>query len=613
MLKKGMALIVSSMLAVSVFSSTFAASFSDVTANYDWAQDSIETLANEKIIEGYPDGTFQPGKNITKQEAIALFSRCLGSSESVNEPIVTVAYNNAEQSLAKYDSYALRQAAYLMYKKVLTEDDLVTYLSAANKDTALKRYEAAILIAKSLGGDVWLKSNPDVKTSFADADDIPASAQGYVYYASELGIIKGMDNNQFVPMGNVTRAQVAVMIHRILSMMQYTYTEWVIAGVDTAMNVITVRNTDGETEKYTISSGVPVMIDGQKSQLNLLQAGMETVLTFAHDSDTGAERLYSVDAVSMVSEDTLEGIYRGRKTENSGTTVTVVDLNDRTKQNNYQLAADAAVRYKGVSASLADFRDGDYVRLEIKSGKVAVIEGAPKTTTVENAIVEFVPVTADDRLRIRTTDNEIEEYSLASGASLRKNGAVSEFRNLAVGDTITLTLEYGQIKSAVASGVSKDVEGTIEEISISADPTIKVKRGDTSTTYNLSRDAKITLDDKAATIYDLRVGFSVKLKTSSQTVTELTVTSSASQRSVTGEITVVNTAYGMIKVNSVAANGEMTEQQVFIKDNAVIVDSSTSKILKIKDLEIGMTIMAAGSENVGIFEATSIMVLPAEK
>ena len=124
---------------------------------------------------------------------------------------------------------------------------------------------------------------------------------------------------------------------------------------------------------------------------------------------------------------------------------------------------------------------------------------------------------------------------------------------------------------------------------------------------------KITLDDKAATIYDLRVGFSVKLKTSSQTVTELTVTSSASQRSVTGEITVVNTAYGMIKVNSVAANGEMTEQQVFIKDNAVIVDSSTSKILKIKDLEIGMTIMAAGSENVGIFEATSIMVLPAEK
>ena len=183
-----------------------------------------------------------------------------------------------------------------MYKKVLTEDDLVTYLSAANKDTALKRYEAAILIAKSLGGDVWLKSNPDVKTSFADADDIPASAQGYVYYASELGIIKGMDNNQFVPMGNVTRAQVAVMIHRILSMMQYTYTEWVIAGVDTAMNVITVRNTDGETEKYTISSGVPVMIDGQKSQLNLLQAGMETVLTFAHDSDTGAERLYSVDA-----------------------------------------------------------------------------------------------------------------------------------------------------------------------------------------------------------------------------------------------------------------------------------------------------------------------------
>lgn len=610
MLNKGLTLLITSLFVFSACSAAFAASFSDVTSSYSWAQDSIETLANNGIIEGYPDGTFKPGNNITKQEAIALFSRCLGSSEEVNSPIVTIAYNNAEQSLAKYDSYALEQAAYLMYKKVLTEDDLVTYLSAANKDTPLKRYEAAILIAKALGGDVWLKTNPDVKTSFADADDIPASAQGYVYYANALGIIQGMDNNEFVPMGNVTRAQISVMIHRILTLMQYTYSEWVVASVDASMNILTVRNSDGENEKFTIGSGVPVMIDGVKSQLTLLDIGMEVILTFAHDSDTGEERLYSVDAVSMVSEDTIEGIYRGRKTDNSGTTITVVDLDDRTTSNNYVLAADVVVRYKGGSASLADFSDGDYVKLEITSGKVAYIEGEPKTTTVENAIVESVPSTADEKLKIRTTDNDIEEYSLASGATLRRNGAVAEFRSLAAGDTITLTLEYGQIKSAVATGASKDVEGTIEEITISSsESSIKIKKGDTSNVYKVSRDVTITLDGKSATIYDLRVGYTVKLKTSSQTVTEITVTSSAAQLSVTGIITVVNTEYGMIKVSTTAANGDVTEQQVFIKSNAVIVDSTTSKILKISNLEVGMNIMAAGAENVGIFEANSIMVL----
>lgn len=613
MMKKGLTLLVTSMFAFSACMTAFAATFSDVNSNYDWAEDAISTLANEKIIEGYPDGTFKPGGNITKQEAIALFARCLGASSDVNEPVVTLAYNNAEQSLAKYDSYALRQAAYLMYKKVLSEDDLVTYLSAANKDTPLKRYEAAILIAKSLGGDVWLKTNPDVKTSFADADEIPASAQGYVYYASELGIIKGMDNNQFVPMGNVTRAQVAVMIHRILSMMQYSYSSWTVSDVDASMNVVSVRNAAGETEKYTVGSAVPVMINGEKSQLTLLQSGMEVVLTFAKDTDTGLDHLYSVDAVSVSIDETIEGIFRGKKTDTAGTSVTVALLSDRTKSVTYPLASDVAVKYNGAAASLADFTINDYVSLEIVSGKIKIIEGAPRLTTVENAVVESVPTTADDKLKVRTTDNEVVSYSLASGATLRRNGAVAEYRSLAVGDKITLSLEYGEIKSAEATGVSKEIEGTIDEISISSsESTIKVKKGDTVNAYKVGRDVKITLDDKEATIYDLRVGYTVKMKTSSQSVTEIVVTTSPTQKSVSGVITMVNTAYGMIKVSGTTASGDVTEQQVFVKDSAVIVNSSTGKILKVKELQTGMNIMAAGAENLGIFEASSIMVLPAE-
>ncbi len=613
MMKKGLTLLVTSMFVCSACTAAFAVNFSDVNANYSWAQDAIATLAEEKVIEGYPDGTFQPGKNITKQEALALFSRCLGSSDETNADIVTLAYNNAETVLAKYDSYALRQAAYLMYKKVLSEDDLVTYLSAANKDTALKRYEAAVLIAKSLGGDVWLKTNPDVKTSFADADAIPASAQGYVYYASELGIIKGMDNNQFVPMGNVTRAQIAVMIHRILSMMQYSYSSWIVSDVDASLNVITVRNQAGETEKYTVGSGVPVIINGEKSQLTLLQSGMEVVLTFAKDTETGLDHLYSVDAVSTVSDETIEVIYKGRKTENNGTTISVALLSNRTSTKSYVMASDAVVKYNGAAASLADFSNNDYAILEIVSGKVKVISGSPRITTVQNAIVESVPTTAEEKLQVRTTDNEVVSYALASGATLRRNGAVAEFRSLAVGDKISLSLEYGAIKTAEATGVSKEIEGTIDEISISSsESTIKVKKGDTVNSYKVGRDVKIILDDKEATVYDLRVGYSVKMKTSSQSVTEITVTSSPTQKSVSGVITVVNTAYGMIKVNATTASGDISEQQVFVKDNAVIVNSATGKILKVKELTAGMNIMAAGAENLGIFEASSIMVLPAE-
>ena len=516
MMKKVLALLVSVVLILGSFSSVFAASFSDVTKSYDWAEEAIETLAAKKVITGYPDGTFKPGNNITKQEAITLFARCLGSDEDVNEAVLSVASLNAESVLAKYDSYALNQAAYLLYKKVLNEDDLATYLSAANKDDTLKRYEAAILIAKSLGGDVWLKSNPDVKADFADTDEIPANAQGYVYYASELGIIQGMGDNEFAPNGNVTRAQVSVMINRILNMMQYSYSHWTVADVDVDLNVVTLRDTEGETEKYTISSSVPVMIDGTKSALSELQGGMEVVLTFTRDFDTETERLYSLDAISLNIDETLEGIYRGKTTDNSGTIVTIADIESKTTKNNYKLAANVAVKYNGLAASLADYKDGDHVFLEIISGKVAVIDAAPKNTTVNNATVVSIPSSTDANLVVKTKNGEEMELALASGATLRRNGSLTEFRSLAVGDSINLELQYGRILTATATGASKDVEAVIESIYHSAEESkIGVKKGSTVTTYTVSRDAVITMNGEKVTLYELRVGYTVKLKTAS--------------------------------------------------------------------------------------------------
>lgn len=612
MMKKILSLFVALIFALSAFTAVYATDFSDVTSSYSWAQEAIDALAKNKIVEGYPDGTFKPGKDITKEEAIVLFARCLGASDEDNADVVTAAYENAESKLAKYDSYALKQAAYLMYKMVLNESDLATYLSAANKSQPLKRYEAATLIAKSLGGEVWLKSNPDVEADFADSDEIPEEAQGYVYYASELGIIQGMENDKFVPDGNVTRAQVSVMIHRILNMMQYSYSKWSVAAIDTATGVVTLKNED-EIEKYTIGNSVPVMIDGEKSAFGNLRAGMEAVLTFVHDMDTGADRLYSLDAVSVLSDETIEGIYRGKTTDNSGTTVTIGKIDDATDTAKYTLADDFTVLFEGEPSTLADFKNGDYVTLAISRGKIVVIDGAPKTTKVEKATIESIPATATDMIKIRTNDGYITEYALAKAASVRRNGSNAEFRDLAVGDSVTLTLEYGRIKTVDATGLSKNVEGIIDSIYHSGtESRVGVKIGNKVTEYVVSRDAKIVVSGQDATLYDLRVGYTVTVKTSSLTLTEITVKAAivSTQKSVHGVISAVNPDWGMIQVNTTAATGEALITQVFLKKGATIMNSSTGKTLSINNLAVGMTVMAAGTETGGIFETSSVMVVP---
>lgn len=604
MRKKGLSLFLSLLLAVSVTCSAFAA-FPDVTSSYDWAKDAIDTLVNNKIVEGYPDGTFKPGNNITKQEAITLFARTMGSSAATNSPVVAVAYDNAKSVLAKYDSYALENAAYLMYKKVLTEDDLSTYLSSANKDKPLKRYEAATLIAKCLGGDVWLKSNPEINVTFTDSADIPSSALGYVHYATELGIIQGMDHNTFVPMGDVTRAQISVMLQRFLSLMQFTYEKGMIANVDTTNSTVSIKKSDGESIAYNIGKGIAIMIDGEQSPLNSLSVGMEAVITYSEGD------LYSIDAVSFKSDDSLEGVYRGKTTTSTSATVKISGIDESASDaQTYSLADDVVVRYKGGSGSLADFSVGDYVSVELKNGKIVTISGEPKTTTISGAVIESIEFDPEVVIKVRTKDNEVMTLDFKNGATIKKNNAISAFTALAVGDKVEITLEYRKVASLSATGASKDVEGTIEEITISKTASsLKIKKGDTVNTYSLNRDATITLDGAAATVYDLRLGYSVKVTTSSSSITAIEVKSVSAPMQITGTITVVNTAYGMVKVSSTDANGNVTEEQIFIKDTAKILDSNDNQVKKMKDLEVGMNITVAGSVNLGIFEATSVMIL----
>lgn len=602
MLKKAVSLILSVLMVLSV-SSVFAASFSDVTSSYSWAEEAITALADDAIITGYPDGTFKPGKDITKEEAIALFARILGASEKLNQPVISLSNFLYEEELKKYDSYALEAAAYLMYKNVLSEDELSVYLSAANKSEPMKRYEAATLIAKCLGGDIWLKSNPDVTLSYSDAAEVPASARGYVYFASETQIIQGVGDNKFAPMGNVTRAQVAVMLHRMYERLQYTYAQGTISQVNEATNIITIKTEDGELENYKVDANVAVMLDGSKAKLAELPIGQKIVITFSNNG------LYSLDVVQLKVDDTFEAIYKGKLTDTTGTTVKF-EAFDTGKVSSYKLASDAVIVYGEQSASLDVIKSGDYARVSVTAGKVTLLEAEAKSKTISNATVEAINFEPDAVVTLSHSDGSLSGYKVKSGATIRRNGAVTTYADLMVGDKVDVTLEYGQISNVVAIGVSKEVSGSIEEITISkTSSSLKVNVKGAINTYVISRDAVVKLDGVAANIYDLRLGYQVVLQTSSATITEIEVKSVATALQLTGQVKSVEPEHKLMTVQHTDANGNVTETIVLVGDSVKILDSNDGKIKTLKNLQVGQNVTVAGSESMGKFKATSIMVL----
>ena len=606
-MKKILSMILAVAMMVSAMAFVSAANFPDVDENYSWAEEAIDALSKDRIITGYEDGTFKPGKSITRQESITLLSKALGASDETNASIVNLAYGIYEADIAGCeDSYAAKPGAYMIYRKVLTPDEVKEYLVAENRNLELKRYEAATLIAKALGADIWLKENSGYIVDFEDKDEIPAIALGYVYYATELGIMNGMSETKFGPNETVTRAQIAVMIKRILDTMNFDYVRGMISEVDTLRNTLSIKTDDGTIEKFGTGNSGAMYLDGNKVTLVDLAVGMECIFTFSNDA------LYQIDAITYEGEEVVTGAYRGKETTNAGTTIKLDDVSTaETDLSKYKLASNVVISYDGEAATISDIKTGDYVVLRISGGLGVSLEAEPKERQLSGLTVQDI-LTSSDGVQIVFLNKigETISFALANEATFTRNSKEANFVDLAIGDSATITLTYGKITKLSAIGREKSTEGTITEVTISQNTSyITISKNGVNAKYPMARDCEFTLMGKAATIYDLRLGAYVKLTTSSEMVTKVESEAVSESLSLTGTITTINTAYGMVIINYAGNGGEIVEKQLFIKDNAKILDVSTNKIVALKNLKVGNVITAAGTEKLGVYEVSSVMIL----
>ena len=215
-------------------------------------------------------------------------------------------------------------------------------------------------------------------------------------------------------------------------------------------------------------------------------------------------------------------------------------------------------------------------------------------------------------LRITHADASYDgkTYEVYSGAYVSRNGKTSSLRYILPGDRVDLKLEYGTIIEITATSQSGTATGTIQEITIGENTSgIKLDVDGITKSYAIVRDTAIYVDDEAASLYDLRLGFSVTVKIESDTVTELTVRSVTQAETMTGTVAVVNVSYGFISLNVTDTAGNTTTHQVFVKSNASIIGADGGSRKSLSDLQVGDTVLVKGSMNMGAFEATSVVIL----
>ena len=609
-LRRVKGIIMAGVIILSLLTNVCAASmFPDVTEDtYGWAIEAVEEMAENGIVKGYEDDTFRPENTVTKLEALVLISRILGVNNEVNDPIMESALAKYEDTVGAYElPYGDEEIIYLLAKNVISVSELSGYISGSNASAGLKRYEVAVLLTKAMGAEEEVKQNLVTVLDYEDEKDIPSYAKKYVEYVTNEEIMMGVDESHFSPETDVTRAQAAVLLKRVIDATKIEEYSAAVASVDPLLQVVRLRTNEGETYGYTVKEGIQLRFNGEECILDEVKVGDEAVVT------TRNGKLFAIDFLTPDVEEIVKGsIVSVSRTATSQSLKLNEYKEDGTEETNvYNCADDVVIDSAKGTSVFTDLKAGDYAELTLKKGEITAIYAEEKTMIARGVVKDITLTKGVVTIEIVDTDDETQSFVVSNDdVTVLKNSKNAEFKDIVVGDSVSLTLTYRKVTKVVATSRTTNANGIIEEIKISANPSVTLKLEGETKTYPLSKDVAITINGVVGEIYDLRLNTAAAVTLESETITKISTSPVETISQITGTVDFVNVSYGLIQVSYFdTATAQNVTRSVFVGKSSKIFDNATSKDITLKNLVAGSVITAVGTSASGIFEANTIIVI----
>lgn len=172
-----------------------------------WANRSVQLLAAKQIVFGVDNERYLPNQSITRAEFVAMIMRTLNWDGGGNAAAAVPGNPFSDVAAGKYYARHVAEAAAL---------GIVSgYNGAFRPDDQITREEAVVALVRAV--PYFTMSQPVLSAPvYSDAQEISAWATAAVQEASAKGLVKG-DGTRFHPKQAVTRAEVAVMLGRLLT------------------------------------------------------------------------------------------------------------------------------------------------------------------------------------------------------------------------------------------------------------------------------------------------------------------------------------------------------------------------------------------------------------
>lgn len=542
--------------------------FNDTDA-FKWAEKYIEKLFQKGLMIGVGNDRFAPKESTTKIEAIIMSLRVMGWEDDAKKITKLPKQYRGDKVASWATGYVT-----LAYEKGILDDVDMMYFKP---NDPVKRHEIAKYVIRALGYEKEAQRNMNKKLSFKDASLVPQGSVGYVYLVNDFELMQGDDQNRFNPMGNMTRAETAVLFSRVDDKVDIGK-DGVVSGEVTRVyrDRISVKTKD-KTETYDLDSRVRVYEDNKRIDIDDIKVGSKVKMEIIDG------KVVFIEVVDTIEDDKIITRYTGVVKEIEKTKPYKLAIQVKTMLALFEVVEDVEVSFRDEEGSFKDIQKEDEVTVTVdRRNRIIKIEVDKKYVKPIRTVKGYI---TDIELGRRYNEISIDKktYDLDADADVKIDGRSKKLSDLKVGMYVEAELEDDVVIYVDADNYERNIEGEITDITKSTQGTsLKIKEDKTNReyTYLVDKDARIYIENlRNARIEDLRKGDKGEFEIYNNTIIEVYIEEAVEVEEVDGLITDLELTRRYNKIS-------IDKKSYDISSNVKVSVDGRNKTLN--DLKIGM-------------------------
>lgn len=359
--------------------------------------------------------------------------------------------------------------------------------------------------------------------------------------------------------------------------------------------LLTIKDNQGKTDTYTLSSTAVIKIDNQNATASQLAKGQPIKAKITGKTINSLE----VSDAQRIINGKIKSIDLSGKTltieRTGGLGETLVNVDNAT-----------VIQLDRKEVDLKDLIEEQEVMVIARGSKATRIDAQNLEKTITGVLVK-VSFAPDVTITVLNEDTQREEtYKVHENVSIRRDRTRNlTLRDIFPGDEVDVDLKNRVVTNIFAAKAESRTEGNVKEVRIGAVPTLVIVANDgKEESYPVASTARIRRDGLSISLHEIQYGDWVRLEVEGRQAVRVDVEARYTNRYLIGTVENIHKAAQVIVISEMDSR---ENKQVFWDSDTVVIRNN--RIRDIEYLSQRDEVVVVGRFDGGLFWANTIVII----